>query len=543
MIVGLRAKLLLILLVAVLPAICVVGWLLIDAQENARRAAERSFRQLIEIGAVITEGNVRGAARIAAIYGADNALLSGRGCEQRLTMGLSRLGDVAGIMVVKGGQVACAAHARLRTLPAEVLAAIAAAPPGSTRFGTVREPASGLLLWAMVKGESTSNETAVVTVLDAQVVKAPIAGMVSPFSGVLSLVPRDEPADSGGEFGALPGKVREAIEHSGEGESRLIEAPGRHGMTSIYGFRPLPVLGLVLVAEQPKDRLMIDLDRQQLLAILAPALLLAATTLTLWLGLDRLALRWLFRIQRVIRVYAAGKTSVRVGAMPGAPLEIAQFAQAFDTMADSIAQRTHDLEAEIVQRRHYIRELHHRVKNNLQVIGSLLALQRRHLPEAQRHVLRFPEDRVNAISAVYRAAYAQSEEGRIDVDMVVKEVVGRLQMGMRSSAQLDLTADTGGAQVDLDTAVALAMLLAELLPPRLDQAVAAGEKIDLLLTRSGSDLIIDMPLDAVKGEYAGLSSRFAEAYLRQLSARADEGEGRLTVRANVFGGAAKPAPA
>ena len=165
------------------------------------------------------------------------------------------------------------------------------------------------------------------------------------------------------------------------------------------------------------------------------------------------------------------------------------------------------------------------MKNNLQVIGSLLALQKRELPAEQRAVLRFPEDRVNAMSAAYRASYAVSEIGQVPIGNVVREVSHRLQTsGDARNVRFDLDFTGGELDIDLDTAVSIAMLLAELLPSYADSGDRTGSTVRIKLVATPDSVTI-----AIKGHPSTerqtfhLGKRFVQAYLRQLSATLDEG--------------------
>ena len=50
----------------------------------------------------------------------------------------------------------------------------------------------------------------------------------------------------------------------------------------------------------------------------------------------------------------------------------------------------------------FVRELHHRVKNNFQLIASLVSLQKRMLPPDRRSEVRFVEEHVQCMAAAYR---------------------------------------------------------------------------------------------------------------------------------------------
>ncbi len=530
---SLRAKLIALVLVAILPAIIAVGWLLAESLATARHSASRAFVQMAEMAALSIEGITRGAARVGLAYVNNPDFTEPARCAALLEQAGADYPDYAGFVVLSGGVPVCQRIQPGITTPAAALDAAAAMTPGSRPlFGWVNRR-GGILLWTVVRSTVPGRDLSVIVLVADEILRRTSERVDFAPDTSFHLVRLDGTVLNAGAPGeALPRSVVGAIPED-DGSGNVIAALVG-GEKRLYSIQSRPQLGVAVVVGRPQQLVFGDNDWKIVLAIVAPLLLLLSAVITIWVGLERLVLRWLRRLQGVARAYAAGGITARCGPMPSAPDEVAQFGRSFDGMADSIASRTVDLETEIAQKRRYIRELHHRVKNNLQVITSMLALQRRHLPEGQRAVLRFPEERINAMSAAYRAAYAHSETGDIDVIVLVAEVIARLKA---SAADRGLTLhqeiDASPTQISLDEAVALSMLLAELLPPRFDHAVTAGQPMTIRLRCEAPDLVITMPAEAGRQAEHPLSRRFIDAYLRQLAATlATEGD-TLTLRVPV----------
>lgn len=267
-------------------------------------------------------------------------------------------------------------------------------------------------------------------------------------------------------------------------------------------------------------------------ALLPPLMLLAVVFVVLRYGLQRFLLRYLRHIYVTLRRYASGDPSARVGLLESAPPEINILGITFDMMADQIDTRTHDLEASLEEQQRLTRELHHRIKNTLQMIASLLAMQRRDakLPQEQA-VLRVALERVLSISAAYRISYASNEGTDVAVEALVREVVETLRepaMISRHAVRIRTDANTE-TKIDLDRAIPLAFILAELLPQRFDH-LKPGEAIDIhvgggksIVIRISGGATEEAVLDEADGDTL-LRSRLVRAYLGQLAATcADEG--------------------
>lgn len=261
-------------------------------------------------------------------------------------------------------------------------------------------------------------------------------------------------------------------------------------------------------------------------ALLPPLLLLAVVFIVLRFGIERFLLRYIRHIYATFRKYGSGDTSARVGLLKSAPAEINILGITFDMMADRIDHRTNDLEASLAEQQRLTRELHHRIKNTLQMIASLLAMQRRDAESPEEHaVLRVALERVLSISAAYRVSYASNEGTDVAVEGLVREVVETLREPARISrnAVRIFADDATETMIDLDRAIPLAFILAELLPHRFDR-LQPGEVIDIhvgggksILIRISGGSADDAVLDETDGSTV-LRSRLVRAYLGQLAA-------------------------
>ena len=109
-----------------------------------------------------------------------------------------------------------------------------------------------------------------------------------------------------------------------------------------------------------------------------------------------------------------------------------------------------------------LKEIHHRVKNNLQVVSSLLSLQSNTVDNAQTlELLRESQDRIRAMALVHEQLYRSNDFAGIDVKGYLSDLVENLRTSYRTE-RLEVTVDSDALFVSLDTAIPLGLIVSEL---------------------------------------------------------------------------------
>jgi two-component sensor histidine kinase len=101
-------------------------------------------------------------------------------------------------------------------------------------------------------------------------------------------------------------------------------------------------------------------------------------------------------------------------------------------MAGAIASREAELRAGLEQRDHMLREIHHRVKNNLQMISSLLNLQAGEIRSPRiRRFFGDAQNRVLTLSILHRHLYERSSWALVDFQQFISDLVRQISVGRR----------------------------------------------------------------------------------------------------------------
>jgi len=154
-----------------------------------------------------------------------------------------------------------------------------------------------------------------------------------------------------------------------------------------------------------------------------------------------------------------------------------------------LTQAQEALETSLKEKEVLLRELHHRVKNNLQVISSLLSLQGRGTdsPETRR-VLDEIQNRVRSMSLIHDTLSAGPSISEIRFDDYVNRLVTHLGISYgRDAGEIHTALDVPEIALSIDTAMICGLILNELVSNAMEHAfgeVASG-RIDIRMTADG----------------------------------------------------------
>jgi PAS domain S-box-containing protein len=119
-----------------------------------------------------------------------------------------------------------------------------------------------------------------------------------------------------------------------------------------------------------------------------------------------------------------------------------------------------------------LKEIHHRVKNNLQIISSLLNLQSDYLHDAyDRELFQQSQNRVRAMALLHEKLYQSSNLARIDFGEYVQSLVASMfQTYKTSPAVIEYEIDVAKLEFDIDTAIPCGLIVGELVSNSLKHA-------------------------------------------------------------------------
>lgn len=313
-----------------------------------------------------------------------------------------------------------------------------------------------------------------------------------------------------------------------DGELFVMQRPGEGSVDVVV--RSIVDNRIYAVISRPSPGLFSEFTLQPLESVGIPLLSFTLALIAAWLAVDKLVLKWLSRLRRLALIYGEGHYNFRIGnEFDNAPDEILSFARTFDRMANRIAERDSSLRTAIATRDSAVKEIHHRVKNNLQIVASFLNLQRRQVSDpGARNVISAARHRIDALSIVHQTLYQHERLETVHMqpflDALLSHLAGALGL---DEIRVKIEQDIADIDRPADDAIPIALFLLEAVTNAMKYAFGEDGGTILVRLQQEEDEIVLSVIDdgfgveedeeATPGS-TGLGSRLMSAFAKQLRA-------------------------
>lgn len=148
-----------------------------------------------------------------------------------------------------------------------------------------------------------------------------------------------------------------------------------------------------------------------------------------------------------------------------------------------------------------LKEIHHRVKNNLAIISSLLELQKDGMSEEVQNMLSSGQARIKSIAKVHEKIYESSTLADIDLNVYISEIAEEIERAYVSEdKKINIVLDIERVSVDINSAIPLGLILNELINNAFKHAFDGHKTgtLKILLDKSGQDIELSVESDGNK---------------------------------------------
>jgi two-component sensor histidine kinase len=261
-------------------------------------------------------------------------------------------------------------------------------------------------------------------------------------------------------------------------------------------------------------------------AVMLPVALWVVSLAVAYFAVFRLVLRHITVLRGQMRRFAIGNRDSPPPVLADAPTEIADVSQTFHNMARILIRDEEAMEHAVAEKTVLLKEVHHRVKNNLQLIASIINMQSRLIDDRDaKRVLRSVQDRVAALATIYRNLYQAEQLDQVYADRLITDIIAQLTTASASAGRhLQVQTDIQPLTMLPDQAVPLTLLTTEAFTNAMKYAGNPADggdpwvRVSLTSPTPGQGLLEVVnstgPDEAAGG--TGLGSQLIEAFSMQL---------------------------
>jgi two-component sensor histidine kinase len=198
-----------------------------------------------------------------------------------------------------------------------------------------------------------------------------------------------------------------------------------------------------------------------------------------------------------------------------------------------VVRSEHAVRVSLKEKVFLLKEIHHRVKANLQVVSSLLSLQARHLSDpAAREIFSESQNRVLSIALVHEKLHQSANLSHVNFTEYISELVENLfYMYNAVGRGIARAIDVGGVQLPIDLAIPCGLIVNELVTNALKHAFPSGRTgtLQVVLKQSGAGRLelsvgddgIGLPKDLDPRQTQSLGLDLVFTFAEQLEATVD----------------------
>lgn len=307
------------------------------------------------------------------------------------------------------------------------------------------------------------------------------------------------------------------------------EAIGNDELRRVYSSVALPHGNVIALFGVPASSALGWLERDLIARVLSLAAIWLTAIGAAWFGTRLLVTRWTAALQQMAFAYGNADYSAKLD-LTNAPSELSDLGNTLMLMASRIEGREDELKASLEQKNVLLKEIHHRVKNNLQIVLSLLNIRRKSARTSEDFsAIEEIRTRVNALALVHRHLYEGDDVRLVDFRSFMTDLCQNTLCGLKTSThQITLHLELPEFMIASDKATPIALLVTEAMTNSVKYAFPNRQPGTISIRFRDNDdgtstlIIADDGIgladnDDSKGKVRGMGLNLVCAFARQLN--------------------------
>ncbi len=310
------------------------------------------------------------------------------------------------------------------------------------------------------------------------------------------------------------------------GESEFsFEARARNGEERIFALVPIIDGDVYALSSWTPGETFASDGFRVFVPVIFPLIMCAVSLIVAYISVNQLVIRPINTLRRQMALFAIGQRGKGDFQLDQAPDEMRDLAAAFSRLAKTVEADEIEREQALEDKSVLLREVYHRVKNNLQLIVSIMNMQIRNAETPrEKLLLQQLQDRVMSLSIVHKNLYTASSLASVRADELLGEIVNQLiGIGAQRPEGFRVVTEFDPVTLYPDQAVPLSLLVTEAGTNALKhtgkQDGNTWVKFSLHRDHQG---MVDVEVANSKGKKAeeadgsGLGTRLIDAFVNQL---------------------------
>jgi two-component sensor histidine kinase len=317
------------------------------------------------------------------------------------------------------------------------------------------------------------------------------------------------------------------------GRRQIFAGTDQDGNSTVYAAIPISGTGLTALAAVPGGDAGFFDNRAYLWTLMLPVIMWGVSLCVAFWSTNRLATGPILQLEKMTNAMSRGVRDLSSMRLHAAPAELQTLSDRFVEMAEKVSIYERDLEETLAEKTFLLREVHHRVRNNLQLLVSMLNMQERNTQSKEtRAALEQFRRRVFGLATAHEKLFGAEDLVENTTDGLVEEAV-RGALSVAGQGTHEPRFNIAKVSVPIDSTVAFALFISEATANAISQGLLRGErpKIHVVLEETGKStarLILEnrysSEKDATGDEGSDsverkLGERLMQALSRQLEGR------------------------